>query len=216
MVDNLGDRKQFPETVAITLDFNSALIDDTVAEYSLFFDRTIRNSVDSTFVVTAGTGSTGTFVSTAQFPAALDATGDYVRVVGLTGADEPMNGIYQVTALTSTSLWEVERYDGTTIVTTAGEAASIDEHPIDSPDSIIVKDDVPADITGLASVDIEASFDFDANVQGGRLVSTTTYVVARAIGLSGAQFVQSGVSSIATGTPITITLTAANELNYTT
>ena len=57
MFDNLGAQRQFPETISITLDFNQALIDDTVAEYSLFFDRTIRNSVDATFVVTAGAGS---------------------------------------------------------------------------------------------------------------------------------------------------------------
>jgi hypothetical protein len=213
-VDNTGARKQFPETVSVTLDFNQALIDDTVAEYTLWFDRTIRNAVDVTFVVTAGTGSAGTFVSTTQFPAALDAgVGAYVRVVGLTGVDAAMNGVYQVTALTSTSLWSVERYDGKTIVTTTGAVASIDEHPIDSPDSLIVDSDVPAAVTGLSSADFNFAFDFDANVQGGRVVSTETFVVGRAIGLATSQFVQSSVQSIATATPLTIVLTASGELN---
>ena len=55
MVDNTGTRRQFPETVAITLDFNSALIDDTVAEYTLWFDRTIRTSVSDLVVNSGGT-----------------------------------------------------------------------------------------------------------------------------------------------------------------
>lgn len=215
MFDNTSVQRQFPETVAVTLDFNAALIDDTLAEYTLWFDRTIRNAVDATFVITAGAGSSGTFVSTAQFPASLDAgVGAYVRVSGLTGADAAMNGVYQVTALTSTSLWSVERYDGKTIVSTTGAVADIDEHPIDSPDSLIVKDDVPSDITGLSASDVSVNFDFDGNIQGGRPVSTTTFVVGRAIGLGGAQFVQSSVQQIQTGTPLTIVLTAANELNY--
>ncbi len=217
LLDNLGDRKQFPETVALTIDFNDAVIDDTVAEFTLFFDRTIRNTVDATFSVVAGSGSAGTFASTAQFPASLDGgVNAYVRVVGLTGVDAAMNGIYQVTALTSTSLWSVERYDGATIVTTAGEAASIDEHVVNAPDAIIVDDDVPAPLTGLANADVNANFDFDGNVQGGRPVSQETFVVCRAIGLAGAQFVQSGVQSIASQTPLTIVMTASNELNYVT
>lgn len=215
MVDDGGTRRQFPETISVTLDFNAALIDDTLAEYVLFFDRTIRNAVDATFVVTAGTGPDGTFVSTTQFPASLDGgVGAYVRVAGLTGADAEMNGIYQVTALTSTSLWSVTRRDGKTIVTTAGEAASIDEHPIDSPDAIIVKDDTPVNVEGTAGADFNFAFDYDGNVQGGRSVSTPTFVIARAIGLSGAQFVQSSVQTITTGTPLTIVLTASGELNY--
>jgi hypothetical protein len=215
MVDDSGTRRQFPETISVTLDFNTALIDDTLAEYVLFFDRTIRNAVDATFVITAGTGPVGTFVSTAQFPATLDGgVNSYVRVSGLTGADAAMNGIYQVTALTSTSLWSVARYDGATIVTTSGAAASIDEHPIDSPDAIIVQDDTPVNVEGTASADFNFAFDFDANVQGGRTVSTDTFVVARAIGLSGAQYVQSTVQTIQSGTPLTIVLTASGELNY--
>ena len=181
MYDNFGAERRFPETVAVTLDFNDALINDTVAEYTLWFDRTIRNAVDSTFVINAGTGANGTFTSTAQFPASLDAgVGAYVRVAGLTGANAAMNGIYQVTALTSTSSWDVTRYDGATIVTTTGEAANIDEHPIDSPDAIIVNDDTPSAITGLASSDVSVNFDFDGNTQGGRSVGTTTFVVGRA------------------------------------
>jgi hypothetical protein len=217
MVDDTGVRRQFPETISVTLDFNAALIDDSVAEYTLWFDRTIRNTVTD-LVVTAGTGPVGTIDSAgAELPAAMDNDPNgYIRISGLTGPDAPMNGTYQVTVTTSTSQWAVERYDGATIVTTAGtdNPVEVDEHPIDSPDAIIVDDDSPAPVTGVASSDFNFAFDYDGNVQGGRVVSQPTFVVGRAIGLDGAQFVQSGVQTITSGTPLTIVLTASGELNY--
>jgi len=149
--DSLNVGRLKPTAVSITLDANDALNNDSVSDGTLFFKNTVENVVNSTFVVTAGTGANGTFVSTTQFPASLDkGVGSYVEVVGLTGADEPMNGIYQVTALTSTSLWSVTRYDGKTITTTAGEAASIDEHPINSPDGLIVHTNVSASGTDIS------------------------------------------------------------------
>lgn len=156
--DSLGQPRVKPTAVSITLDANETLNSDPVSDGTLFFKNTIENAVDATFVVTAGTGADGTFVSTAQFPASLDnGVGAYVEVVGLTGADEAMNGIYQVTALTSTSLWSVTRRDGATIVTTAGEAASIDEHPVDSPDAIVVHTNI-----GVSGTDI--SFNATGNL----------------------------------------------------
>lgn len=215
LVDNTGTRRQFPETISVTLDFNAALIDDAAAEYVLFFDRTIRNSV-ADLVITAGTGPVGTFNSAgANLPAAMDNDPDgYVRVSGFTGGDAAMNGTYQVQSTDTTSLWNVTRYDGVTIVTTAAGAAEVDEHPVDSPDAIIVDSDVPAPVTGTASADFNFAFDYDGNVQGGRSISTPTSVIARAIGLSGAQFIQSSVATITSGTPLTIVLTASGELNY--
>jgi len=211
--DNTGVERSFPETISVTLDFNSALISDTVATYDLYFDRTIQTTTDATFVLTAGTGASGTFVSTAQMPTLNVGAGQFVTVKGLTGADVAMNGVYQVDTETSTSSWAVTRWDNTTIVTAAGTAVTIDQYGIDTPDAIVVQDDVPANVSGLASADYAFSFDFDGNVQGGRTVSTTTFVVARAQGISGAQYVQSSVQSIVTGTPLTIVLTASNELN---
>lgn len=215
LVDNTGTRRQFPETISVTLDFNQALIDDTVAEYVLFFDRTLRNSV-ADLIVTAVSGAVGTFDSAgANLPAAMDNDPDgFVRVSGYTGGDAAMNGTYQVQVTTSTSQWGVTRYDGATIVTTAAVACEVDEHPIDSPDAIIVDSDAPAPVTGTAGADFNFAFDFDNNTQGGRTGSPDVFVVARAIGLDTAQFVQSSVATITSGTPLTIVLTASGELNY--
>jgi len=148
--DSLGVGRLKPIATSVTLDANETLNSDPVADATLFFKNTIENAVDSSFVITAGTGADGTFDSTAQFPGSLfRGVGAYVEVVGLSGADAAMNGIYQVTALTSTSQWDVTRRDGKTIVTTAGEAASIDENPVNSPDAIIVHTNV-----GVGGTDI--------------------------------------------------------------
>ena len=69
-------------------------------------------------------------------------------------------------------------------------------------------------VSGLASADVVFSYDFDNNVQGGRTVSTTTYVKGKAIGSTGAQYYQSSVADIESGTPETIPLAPATERNY--
>jgi len=211
--DNLGTQRNAPLTVSVTLDFNQTLIDDTVAEYTLFFDFTrTRNVTD--LIITAGTGADGTFDSTGANLSALNVgAGQYVRVGGLTGADAAMNGIYQVTAETSTSQWSVTRYDSETITTTSSAAGDIDEYPIDSPDNIIVEDNLNADVTGLASADFSFSFDYSNNVQGGRTASTDADVQARAIGQTTAQYTQSTVQTISTSA-LTIPVTSQIERNF--
>ncbi len=213
--DNTGVVRSHPLSVAVTIDFNQILIDDAAAEYTLFWDRTIRSTV-SDLVVTAGTGPVGTFVSAgSNLPASLNrGVGAYVRISGLTGADAPMNGVYQVNALTSQALWTVTRYDGETIVTCASTSCFVDQNCIDTPDAIIVKDDTTADVTGVTSGgDVSFSYDYSGNVQGGHAGGTDAYVQARAIGQTGAQFTQSTVQVISTSA-ITIPLAAAIERNF--
>lgn len=199
----------FPETIAITLDFNDALTSDAVSTYDLYFDRTIRTVV-SDLVINSG----GTITSaTSQLAAPLDAgTGAFIRIDGLTGVDAAMNGIYQVTGTPTTSSYAVTRWDGKTLVTTSAAAGNVDQHAVNTPDAIIVDDAAGLDVAGAATSDVAFSFAYSANVQGGR-TAVTTYVLARAQGISGAQYIQSSVSPIVSGTPLTITLTASNELN---
>ena len=288
--DNTGVARAFPETIAVTLDFNQTLIDDTVAEGDLFYDRTIRTAV-SDLVITAGTGADGTITSAGtNLPNPLDVgVGAYIRVVGLTGGDSAMNGVYQVTAITTPGAdWDVTRYDGATIVTTSSAAASVDEHPIDTPDNIIVNTNnlvtdttisftspdtigdtnsglgifavgdririegagagtnagkivtvatvVAGTITTeeqiidtqaaggsvtltqiasvLADADFTFSYDFDGNTQGGRTVSTDTFVKAKAVGQETAQYTESTVQTITSGTPLTVPLVAQQERNF--
>lgn len=291
--DNTGVLRTNKETIAVTLDFNQILIDDTVAEGDLFFDRTIRTSV-ADLVVTAGTGPTGTITSAGtNLPNPLDVgAGAYVRLVGLTGGDAAMNGVYQVNTITTPGAnWAVTRYDGATVVTTSSAAVNVDEHPFDTPDALQVDtvnlidattisfttpDTIADSGSGLgifavddririegagagtnagkivkiataaaatlttdqnqfepvidtqaagsqviltqifsveATADFSANFGFDDNVQGGRVVSTETFVKAKAIGRQTAQYTESAVLSIQSGTPLTVPLQAQQERN---
>ena len=282
----------FPETIAVTLDFNATLVADSAAEYDLFYDRTKRTAV-SDFVLTETTD-----LMTSALGLLPDATvGDYVRVAGTNLDALDMDGIYQIVTInTANEDWEVARYDNVTIVTVAEGSANVDDNCIDTPDAIIVHTNVrvaevgasPAGTAALAFVspdqvtdsdnglavftvgmkvqiegttandgiyevatsvagqldfveqtiveeavgvdttgvitqvvsgltsddDFTFSYDFDGNVQGGRTVSTSTYVKAKAIGASTAQYTESTVQTIATGTPLTIPLVSQTERNY--
>jgi hypothetical protein len=284
--DNLNAIKAFPETIAVTLDFNQTIIDDTVAEFDLFYDRTIRTT-PADLIITGVSGATGTFGSVASLPANAElVVGAYVRVSGLLAGDAAMNGVYQVTAETTPNvLWSVIRYDNATVVTTASATANVDQNCVDTPDAIIVDTNILVTNTtisftandtigdtangfgvfsigdlirvagtptndgiyevetqavgtlttvektiltqaagssytitkiasGIANLDFVFAYDFDGNVQGGRTVSTTTAVKAKAVGAGTAQPTESTVQSIVTGTPLTIPLVGNVERNY--
>jgi len=215
--DNTGAQRSHPVSVPVTLDFNATLEADTLAKFTLFFDRTIRTSVTD-LVITAGTGANGTISSAgANLPNNAELTaGDYVRVSGLTGGNAAMNGLYFITTETTPgSSWAVTRYDGATITTTTSATANVDQHPVDSPDAVIVKDDLSADVTGLVSgVNYSFSFDYSNNAQGGRTPATDAFVLAKAIGQSTAQYTQSTVQQIQSGVALTIPVVANQERNF--
>ncbi len=215
--DNTGTKRYFPVSVPVTLDFNVTLETDSLAKFTLFFDRTIRTTVVD-LVVTAGTGANGTITSAGvHLPVNAEiGVGKYIRVEGLTGVDAAMNGIYQITMITTPGAnWSVTRYDGTTVVTTSSASASVDQHVIDSPDAIIVNDDLAAPVTGLiGGTDFSFSFDYSNNTQGGRTGGTDAYVLAKAIGQQTAQYTQSTVQTIQSGIALTIPLTSQVERNF--
>ena len=295
--DDTGALRSKPESIAITLDGNDIVTGDTASEYDLYFDRTIRVPATTLLDLVIGVAGGGQFTSAGgdlNNNSAL-GVGSYVRVSNLTGADEPMNGVYQITAETTPgSDWTVVRYDGQTIVAVTAAAANIDQHCVDSPDALIVHTNVnvatsadvsftatdtitsagsefgvfaagdrievedstaglndgywevltasattltvsnervtPAAITtqgtgptvvitklfsGDFDADVVQNFAFDDNVQGGRTVTTDTFVKAKAIGLLSAQYIPSPVSTISSGTPLTIPLFSATERNVT-
>jgi len=291
--DNTNAPLQFPETIAVTLDFNQIAIDDTTTEYDLFYDRTIRTTVAD--LVLTQTTDVITSATTALPQNSELVVGSYVRLAGMTEAT--MDGVYQILVInTPGASWDVVRYDGTTIVTSSTASVTVDQNCIDTPDAILVHTNVrtaevseplnpgtavltftaPDTITdsantlgvfssgmfievenstandgiyevdtaaagtltlieqtitteavgvdvdvaiteavsGLAASDVVFSYDFDNNEQGGRSVSTTTYVKAKAIGSTGAQYYQSSVADIESGTPETIPVSPATERNY--
>jgi hypothetical protein len=215
--DNTAAVRSHPVSVPVTLDFNATLEADASAKFTLYFDRTIRTSVTD-LVITAGAGANGTMTSAGgNLPNNAELTsGDYVRVAGLTGGNLAMNGVYFIsTETTPGSSWAVTRYDGSTITTTSSATANVDQHPVDSPDAVIVDDDLAADVTGLVSgTNYAFSFDYSNNAQGGRTPNTEASVIAKAIGQSSAQYAQSTVQTIQSGVALTIPVTAAQERNF--
>ena len=126
------------------------------------------------------------------------AAGDRIEIEGSTGG-------------LNDGLWEILTASATTLTVSPERIA---------PGSITTQGTGPTvTITKLFSgdfaADVVANFAFDDNVQGGRTVSTTTYVKAKAIGQTDAQFIPSPVSQIASGTPVTIPLFASTERNVT-
>ena len=288
--DNTGALRSKPESIAITLDGNSIVINDAASEYDMYFDRTIRTTV-ADLVLTLSTSkitSTGSNLPTnAQI-----AVNSYVRLSGMTTA--AMDGVYQITAINSAGAdWSVIRYDNAALIDSTTASVTVDQNCVDTPDAIIIHTNVsvatsadvsftatdtitsagsefgvfsvgdrieiegstsglndglwevltasaaamtlsaerasPSAITtqgtgptvtitklfsGDFTADITANFAFDDNVQGGRTVSTTTSVKAKAIGATGAQYIDSPVASIVTGVPLTIPLFSATERNY--
>ena len=215
MFDNLGSKRSYPVGTVVTLDANSTLEGDTVAAYTLFYDRTIRTAV-ADLRVNAGSGATGTITSaTSALPASLNrGVGAYVRVSGLTGVDLAMNGVYQVTTIAA-GTYNVVRYDGATIVTTTAAAANMDQNCIDTPNAIIVQDNTPANVSGTFSgVDFQFTYDYTGNVQGGATGNTDKYVVCKALGQTGAQYTASTVATIESGINLTIPLVSSIERNF--
>lgn len=59
------------------------------------------------------------------------------------------------------------------------------------------------------------NFAFDDNVQGGRVVSTTAFIKSKGLGRLGAQYIESPIQDIVSGTPETVPMFAATERNVT-
>jgi hypothetical protein len=156
-----------------------------------------------TNVRAAGTASlapTGTAVIDFTAPDLIDdtqslfgsfATGMLIEVEGSTDN----NGIYTIDTAAAGQIQTIEQ-----TITTEATATSHSVTEI---------------VSGVdPSVDYSFSYDFSNNSQGDRTGTPSVFVKAKAIGATGAQYVQSTVASIVTGTPLTIPLAPATERNY--
>jgi hypothetical protein len=170
----------------------------SVASTAVDCDQNCVDTPDAIIVDTAinVSGTTISFVAPDQM---LDsgsgfgvfAVGDRIRVEGSTGGLN--DGIYEAAIVVAGQVDFVEQ-----TITTQGTGPTVTATQV---------------FSGDATADVVENFAFDSNVQGGRTVSTTTFVKAKAIGQLTAQYIESPVSTIASGTPVTIPLFAAQERN---
>lgn len=168
-----------------------------VASTTVNIDQNCVDTPDA-IIVHTNTGVTNTDISfttddtitsgSSEF--GVFSVGDFIEIIG-SGAED---GIYEVETVSATTITTVEK-----TIATAGAGPSITVQKL---------------FQYTADADKADNFAFDDNVQGGRTVSTETFVVSKAIGAGGAQFLASPVTSIASGSPTTIPLFTAGELNY--
>jgi len=234
----------FPFTAGYTLAFSDTIVSDSAdATFSVFFARTRRTSVSDFVIGGAGTAATfppgyegidsATFTSAgANFTVVYTggdptdpATGDYIKVNGAT--DFNNNQIYKVTDVVapSTSAFSVISYDNLTIADSSF-SGSIDEHPINSPDALLVDSagtltpgtgGVTGTLLGGATTQ-SFSYDFEGNTQGDKTAGDTlgnnpANIVIRAIGLGNGSFVEV-TTTIERSATQTFSIVSALERNY--
>ena len=119
------------------------------------------------------------------------ASGMKIQIEGSTSND----GIYTVDTAAAGTLTLIEQ----TLVT---EAVGVDTDVV-----------ITQVVSGLASSDFSFSYEYSDNIQGGRSPGDT-FVKAKAVGSTGAQYVQSSVATIQSGVPLTIPVAPATERNY--
>jgi len=149
---------------------------------------------------TASLAPTGTAVLSMTAPDLIDDTqsllggfaiGDIIEIEGTATND----GLFTLSAAAAGQLETVEQ----TILT----------------ESTATSFSVTKIVSGVdPAIDFSFSYDFSNNSQGDRSGTPSVFVKAKAIGAAGAQYVQSTVASIVTGTPLTIPVAPATERNY--
>ena len=224
-----ADLQRFPLVASGSISFNSNLSEDTTATYTMYYQYTRQYSV-SDLIWTQVSGSTGTLTRTTGDLLPVTTTGDYIDVSGFT--DPNLNGVYLITAATSTSSINVTRIDD--LVLPAGGAAETQTggtnnfrfNPVDSPDAIIVlkadqttqiRGNVPQ-VTGGSSVTFDYGYTNDltpgsANVVENRATNTDVPISIRASGTVKAQWVNT-LGTIETGNANNFSVVAPLERNY--
>jgi len=210
--DNTGLVRTFPFVAAGNIQFNDNLVSDGDSRYWVFFTNT-GTLVASDIDIAQTTANEGIITTQGAVDFATFSVLDYINISGFT--TENNNGIFQVTAASSTTA-SVTKTDEEPIVTeAAGDIITIGLNPFGSPDAIIIQDATGDPINGTVSGSSLVSFDFDydGNIQGGRIPATNAAFTGVAIGLNTGQYVVTS-GTITRATTNVINFVAALERNY--
>lgn len=174
----------------------------TTSSASANLDENCVNTPDAIIVDTDNdlTAATISFtapdtISDSGLGLGIFSVGDYIRVSGSTGGLN--DGIYQVDTVAAGTITLIEQ-----TITTQGAGPSVTLREV---------------FQHAADADFSATFDYSSNVQGGRSGGTDAQVQAKGIGaqVNGAQYATSAVRTIESATPLSITLSASLERNFT-
>jgi hypothetical protein len=200
--DNNGDFHSAPFVSVANIDFNGNLENDADAKWWMFYTTNpAGNMGTANAVIVHGADTvTGTDISftapdligstTTDFTTAFEVN-EYIHVEGTVSN----NGYYKIASVTANSMELVEQ-------TISTEAAG---------SSFTITQALLGDVS--AQDFVEVSFDYDANVQGGRTANTDADVTVVAIGLNTGQYV-SVTSTIGRSKENSISLVAPLERNY--
>jgi hypothetical protein len=215
--DNSGVQYNYPFVAAGNILVNQNAVDDNgPAEYVMYFEYTERFT-NALFEMGTPAGQVATLTSTTTDLVTELTVGDFIKLSGW--ADPANDGQYEVTgAPAGVGPWTAEvtkRFNSDAIVAEAtGATVSLDKHPIDSDDAIVVNDNAGSPITGtITGTTIPFDFDYDNNVQGLRTSGTAAVVIVRVLGTDVAVNAEGG-SSITRATGLSIAVTAPLERNY--
>jgi hypothetical protein len=220
----------FPFSAVGTLTFSDEIVaDSAAAAYSVFY--TYTRATDLTTLDISGVGAaTGAahldsaeFTTTAEFPSGL-ANSDYFI---LNGADNVGNDqIWEITTYRTTSSLAARTYDDAlnAVNETSGGTVSFREHPINSPQALLVDSGgtaiedtggITGTLTGLtpASNTISFTYDYDVNTQGDRSIVVSPAITIRALGLENGSFVEA-TGTIGRNTANSYSIVSPIERNY--
>lgn len=208
--DNLGQPRTYPYVAAGTISFNSNLVTGADAKYWMYFDRTATKAVtDGAFASASGASVT---ITSALNLLPLYTAGEYFRVSDHSVAAN--NGIYVATGTPTVGSLPCTKYFGSNPTNSAAEAITVDSDPVESPDALIVNNNSGSPITGtIGAASVPFDFDYDNNVQGGRVAGSDAPIVLKAIGLTTGQYVET-TGTILRATGQSFSLVAALERNY--
>lgn len=212
--DNTATSRTFPFVAAGSLNFNDNLVADGVAEFWMFFTYTERFT-NAGFGLSSSSGDAATLDSSVTVLTTELSDGDYINLTGFTTQID--NGIFVLTGAPAGGgpyTAAVRKVNGDTLIDEAESATvSLDKHPLNSADALIVDDNGGTPIKGtVGGPSVSFDFDYDNNNQGGR-DQTDAVITLRAIGFDTAQFVETG-GTITRATGLSFSLVAGLERNY--
>ena len=205
--------RQFPFTAAGTMVFSQNLVDEADADtlYRMYHQYT-KAQTRTDFTITGVTLADAT-IETAAGDFDL-GVGDYFLVSGFT-TNDVNNGVKVATGTpTATAVDYTDALGRTQIADVTLESVTVREKPYDSASAVVVTDNSSSAIEGQISI-INETFDFnyDGNVDGGRVAAEDALVVVVAQGLPGAEWVFAEFT-ITRNTGLSFPVNAPDELTY--
>lgn len=207
--------RTFPFSSAGNLVFSQNAVDETNVDtfFDMYFDHTQRET-NTDYTLTAPSGNTAVFNSPTLDLTTMFTNSDYCQISGF--SDPLSNGIFQVSSVAAASMTITKtREPGITMVTEAtAQTVNLDADPFDTPDAVLVQDDLAANITGtITQVNEPFTFAYDTNVQGGRTAAEDALVHVVAQGLNDSKWVEA-IFTITRATGLSFPVNLADESVY--